>query len=127
MSTTSTFLTDQEQQTVTAALPSIRRTAPDAAKIIIRLLRAYASGQVAVADPYASIPEVATAFGVTPQTIRNWTDRGWLPCERTFGGTRRIPRSVLASAQALARPRPAARDLTPEQIEAIINAPRRAR
>lgn len=127
MSGSSTFLTDQEQQTVTAALPSIRRTAPDAARIINRLLRAYKSGRVAVVDPYASIPEVAAVFGVTPQTIRNWTDRGWLPCERTFGGTRRIPRSVLASAQALARPRPAAPDLTPEQIEAIINAPRRAR
>lgn len=126
MAATTPRLTDEEQQTIAAALPSIRRAAPDAARIIDRLLRASSTDEAA-ASHYASITEVATAFNVTPQTIRNWADRGWLPCDRSPGGTRRIPRNVLASAHALARPRPATPDLSPEQIEAIVSAPRRAR
>jgi len=120
-------LTDEEQQTIAAALPSIRRAAPDAARIIDRLLRASSTDEATTRSRYASIAEVATAFNVTQQTIRNWADRGWLPCDRSPGGTRRIPRGVLASAHALARPRPASPDLSPEQIEAIVRAPRRAR
>ncbi|MDP2350933.1 MAG: MerR family DNA-binding transcriptional regulator [Chloroflexota bacterium] len=127
MAPTTALLTDEEQQTIKAVLPAIRRTSPDAARILNRLMRAIASGKVADASLYASVTEVAAAFDVTPQTIRNWADRGWLPSERTMGGARRIPRSALASAQALARPRPATPDLSPEQIAAIINAPRRAK
>lgn len=124
--TTTAVLTDEEQQTIKAVLPAIRRTSPDAARILSRLLRTIAKGKVAKASPYASVVEVATAFDVTPQTIRNWADRGWLPSERTMGGARRIPRSALDSAEALARPQPATPDLSPEQIDAIIGAPRRA-
>ncbi len=127
MAPTTALLTDEEQQTLKAVLPAIRRTSPDAARILNRLMRAIASGKVTDAGLYASVTEVAAAFDVTPQTIRNWADRGWLPSERTMGGARRIPRSALASAQALARPRPATPDLSPEQIAAIINAPRRAK
>ena len=121
------LLTPEEQATITAALPSIREAAPDAANIIVRLLDNAAAREMAPEQRYASIAEVATAFDVTQQTIRNWADRGWLPCDRSPGGTRRIPRGVLASADALARPRPGTPDLTPEQIEAIVSAPRRAR
>jgi len=127
MAPNAALLTDEEQQTLKAVLPTIRRTSPDAARILNRLMRAIASGKVADASLYASVSEVADAFDVTPQTIRNWADRGWLPSERALGGARRIPRTVLASAQALARPRPTTPDLSPEQIAAIINAPRRAR
>jgi len=123
--TTTAPLTEEEQQAIMAVLPAIRRTSPDAARILSRLLRTIASDQVTETSPYASVTEVATAFNVTPQTIRNWADRGWLPSERTLGGARRIPRSTLDSAQALARPRPATPDLSREQIAAIMNAPRR--
>lgn len=120
-------LTDEEEQAITDALPAIRRTSPEAAKLIRRLVTAYRSGRVADASTYAPIAEVAATFGVTEQTIRNWVDRGWLPSQRTMTGRRKIPRTVLASAQALRRTRPASPDLSAEQIEAIVNAPRRAR
>lgn len=120
-------LTEEEEQAITQALPAIRRTSPEAAKLIRRLVRAYRNGKVVDASTYAPIAEVAATFGVTDQTIRNWVDRGWLPSQRTVTGRRKIPRTVLASAQALRRTRPASPDLSAEQIEAIINAPRRAR
>jgi hypothetical protein len=116
------LLTAEEQATITAALPSIREAAPGAASIIARLLDNAAAREMAPEQRYASIAEVATAFDVTQQTIRNWADRGWLPCDRTPAGTRRIPRSVLSSSQALSRPRPVPPDLTQPQIEAILNA-----
>ena len=125
MAVTTPVLTEQDRQTVEAAMPSIRRESPGAAKIIARLVKAVASGEVAPATPYVSVTETAEAFGVTPQTVRNWADRGWLPCERTFGRARRIPRSALASAQALSRSRPPVPDLTPAQIAEIIRSPRR--
>lgn len=118
-------LTDQDRQTVKAALPRIRRESPDAARIIARLVKAVASGQVAQTTPYVSVTEAAEAFGVTPQSVRNWADRGWLPSERTLGRARRIPRSALASAQALSRSRPPVPDLTPDQVAEIIRSPRR--
>ena len=119
-------LTDEEEQAITQALPAIRRTSPEAAKLISRLVSAYRNGKVVEASTYAPIAEVAAAFGVSDQTIRNWVDRGWLPSQRTITGRRKIPRTVLASAQALRRTRPATPDLSAEQIEAIITAPRRA-
>ena len=119
-------LTDEEEQAITQALPAIRRTSPEAAKVISRLVSAYRNGKVVEASTYAPIAEVAAAFGVSDQTIRNWVDRGWLPSQRTITGRRKIPRTVLASAQALRRTRPATPDLSAEQIEAIITAPRRA-
>ena len=119
------LLSDQDRQTVQAAMPAIRRDSPDAAKVIARLVKAIAVASVAQTTPYASVAEAAQAFGVTPQTVRNWADRGWLPCERSFGGTRRIPRSALASAQALRRARPTVPDLSADQIDAIIGEPRR--
>jgi hypothetical protein len=121
------LLTPEEQATITAALPSIREAAPDAANIIVRLLDNAAAREMAPEQRYASIAEVATSFDVTQQTIRNWADRGWLPCNRTPAGTRRIPRSVLASSQALSRPSPVPPDLSRSQIESILNAPRRSR
>ena len=120
-------LTPGERATISAALPSIRRAAPDAAEIIARIIEDPEGPRAKPRSRYASTAEVATAFSVTEQTIRNWADRGWLPCDRTPAGTRRIPRSVLASHEALNRTRPPMPDLTPAQVEAILNAPRRGR
>jgi len=39
---------------------------------------------------YVSVGRAARALGVTPDTIRRWTSSGFLPCERTAGGHRRI-------------------------------------
>lgn len=126
MSATRIVLTEQDKKTVRAALPAVRRTSPEAAAIIGRLLRATAEPPGPGADPFASVREVAEAFSVTEQTVRNWVDRGWLPGSRRLGrGPRRIPRSVLASAEALARPRPPASDLSPAEIDAILASPRR--
>lgn len=128
MGLSSVLLTEEDKKAVRAVLPAVRRTSPQAAKIIRRLMRATTAGPVATMRPYVSVREVAAAFSVTDQTVRNWVDRGWLPAERKFGrGPRRIPRSVLSSADALSRPRPSVRDFTPEQVEAILRSPRRAK
>ena len=39
---------------------------------------------------YLSVGQAARALGVTPDTVRRWTSTGFLPCERTAGGHRRI-------------------------------------
>jgi len=119
------LINDEERQLVMGVLPVVRREDPVAEKVIRRLVEAAAPDTTGDDSPYVPITEVANAFNVTTQTVRNWADRGWLPSLRTPGGTRRIPRSVLDSAQALSRPRPPLPDLTPEQIEAIVNVPRR--
>lgn len=50
--------------------------------------------------------EAAAILGVTPQTVRNWVDRGWLPSQRTsLVGRRRIPMDALEPALAIARSR----------------------
>jgi excisionase family DNA binding protein len=116
------LLSDQDQQILEEAMPRIRRESPDAAKIIRRVVRAIASGKVAEASPFVSPAEAAKLLDVTPQTVRNWADRGWLPCERTLGRARRIPRASLASAIALSRQRPPVPDLSPEEIARIIGA-----
>ena len=121
-----TRLTDEERDVVKVALPGIRRQSPEAAKIIVRLIKVAYSPEPAQEDPYVSVSDAAEVLGVTRQTVRNWADRGWIPSQRRPGGARRIPRSALASAEALRRPRPPVRDLTPEQQAAIIAAPRRA-
>ncbi len=128
MSTTVARLSEEDKQTVEAALPLVRLAAPDAAKIIARLVRAAsASDAPAAAAAYASVHEVAAAYSVTDQTIRNWVDRGLMPATRHLGrGPRRISRSVLASAEVLARPRPPVPDFTSQEVEALLSrSPRR--
>jgi excisionase family DNA binding protein len=39
---------------------------------------------------YVSLGKAAHKLGVTPGTVRRWTDSGFLPCTRTAGGHRRI-------------------------------------
>jgi excisionase family DNA binding protein len=132
-----------ERQSLRTAAASLRKSQPEAAAVIDRLVavskprspsqfvlrqRRAAKRAVVARTEYAKISEIAVAFGVTEQTIRNWADRGWLPCTKTPGGTRRFSRSILASAAALNAPRPATvRDYSEDEIQAIMNAPRRAK
>ena len=121
-------LTPEEQATITAALPSIRQAAPDAANIIVRLLDACgrpgdgARAPVRVDrrdrdslrrhpadDPQLGRPRLAS--------VRSHA-RGHAPGSRD---------QCWPSPQALSRPRPAPPDLSRSQIEAILNAPRRSR
>jgi excisionase family DNA binding protein len=39
---------------------------------------------------YVSLGKAARQLGVTPSTLRRWTESGFLPCVRTAGGHRRI-------------------------------------
>lgn len=127
MSATAAALSEQEKKTIQAALRSIRRSSPEAARIIARLVRASSTVEPSTVTSYASVREVALAFSVTDQTIRNWVDRGLMPASRHLGrGPRRIPRSVLASAEALARPRPPVPDFAPQEIdELLFRSPRK--
>ena len=127
MTSTAPTLTPEEEQLIKDVLPAVRKTSPKAATLITRLLRAAAAGQPeSIATRFVSVREVAQAFEVTEQTIRNWVDRGWLPAERRWGrGPRRIPRSVLASATALSRPRPERKLLTAEQLDELVSGPRK--
>jgi excisionase family DNA binding protein len=127
MASTAPALTPEEEQLIRDVLPAVRKTSPKAATLITRLVRAAAAGQPeSIATRFVSVREVAQAFEVTEQTIRNWVDRGWLPAERRWGrGPRRIPRSVLASATALSRPRPERKQLTAEQLDELVSGPRR--
>src|SRR5512133_308469 len=60
---------------------------------------------------YLSVQLAARRLGVSPHTIRRWTDSGFLPCIRTAGGHRRMRREdvdelatlIGASDQAAAR------------------------
>jgi excisionase family DNA binding protein len=47
------------------------------------------------ASEWVSLGEAAEIIGVHPATIRNWAERGELPCRRTPGGHRRFRRSDL--------------------------------
>ncbi len=114
------LLSDRDQQIIEEAMPRIRSQAPAAARIIRRLMKAIASGSSDETKAYFSPAEAARILDVTPQTVRNWADRGWLPCQRTYGKARRIPRAALASAQALSRPRPPVPDISPEQLAEIV-------
>jgi excisionase family DNA binding protein len=119
-------LTDEEKQVVRNALPALRKTDPRAADVVSRLIRSASRTVATTTRTYLTVSEVATTFGVTDQTVRDWVDRGWLPAERPLGrGARRIPRSVLASAKALSRARPPVPERTPQEVDAIQATPRR--
>jgi excisionase family DNA binding protein len=42
-----------------------------------------------------TVSEVARIAGVTPATVRRWSDAGDLPSTRTLGGARRFERTVV--------------------------------
>lgn len=118
------LITDDERTLLLDTLPAVKRENPRAEEIIRRLLTAVDG--LSAAPAHVSITEAAKTFGVTTQTVRNWVDRGWIPgAWKTPSGTRMIPRSALASAEAIARPRPPVVSMTPEEVQAVIEAPRR--
>ena len=105
-------LTPHERREVEAALPAIAPISGAAADVLRRVLVADQSDASSehLAEPpvaYASISEAARVFCVTPQTIRNWVDKGLLRAYRTPAGTRRISRETLERVAAFnASPRP---------------------
>jgi excisionase family DNA binding protein len=46
-----------------------------------------------MAEKWLSLSEVAGRLGVHPSTVRSWSDRGYIPAQRTQGGHRRFRRS----------------------------------
>ena len=111
-----------EQGLLRAAAAELRSSRPEIARLLERL-GSGASGEAAPPPATASITEIAAAFGVTTQTIRNWADRGWLPSSRTPGGTRRFPRSILEQSAGLNAPRPAGvREHTDAEIQELLGA-----
>lgn len=46
-----------------------------------------------------TVSEVASEFGVHPQTVRRWADQGDLPSTRTLGGARRFDPAVVDAAR----------------------------
>jgi transposase-like protein len=120
------IMTDDERSLLLDALPTVKRENPRAEEIIRRLITAVDG--LSAAPAHVSISEAARIFGVTTQTVRNWVDRGWiLGAWKTPAGTRMIPRAALASAEAIARPRPTVPRMTPEEIQEVIEAPHRQR
>jgi excisionase family DNA binding protein len=55
------------------------------------------SAGVSSLDDWLSLGEAARILGVTPNTLRRWTDRGHLPTFTTPGGHRRFPRAAIES------------------------------
>jgi excisionase family DNA binding protein len=48
---------------------------------------------VSIPGEWLGLSDVARLLGVHPSTVRNWSDRGFLPVHRTQGGHRRYRRS----------------------------------
>lgn len=94
---------------------------PNAARLIRRILPFVGSkGETTVSTATA-----ASVLGVTPQTVRNWVDRGWLPAHRAHPlGRRRIPVQALLLGRDLdvGLNRHAAEGVTEDVIEATLLA-----
>lgn len=124
MSTANQMISKDDERAIRAVLPSLRRSSPEAAAAIQRLLGLIRDDSASVSSRYVTIREVAATYDVTEQTVRNWVDRGWLAGERRWpGGRRRILRSALASADAVARTRPVRRSLTDDELSELVNEP----
>lgn len=112
---------DREQ--IEAALPTWSDSSPEAAEVLRRLLAALEASE----SDYCSTGEAAQVFGVTQQTIRNWVDRGWLPGSRVERGHRLIPSAAVEKAAGFLAPPAQRAELSDEELEALVQAPRRKR
>jgi excisionase family DNA binding protein len=118
-------LTPHERREVEAALPAIAPISGAAADVLRRVLVGDQNGAgtehlAESPEAYASISEAARVFCVTPQTIRNWVDKGLLRAYRTPAGTRRISREALQRVAAFrASPRPGPK-FSDAEIDEII-------
>jgi len=73
---------------------------------------------------YLSLGKAAHQLGVTPATVRRWTDSGFLPCRRTAGGHRRIDqKDVEELVQAIGdRGHPEAQRQRERELETLAQA-----
>lgn len=117
-------LTPEEISDTEAALRDIQRARPTAANAIRRLLRA-ATRPAGGASRYVTVSQVAEFFEVTPQTVRNWVDRGWLPADRIGRGPRKISVTVLDRAKTFRAAPRGRRLLDDDELQALIEARRR--
>jgi excisionase family DNA binding protein len=71
-------LTPADTKTLRELRANVERSWPEAAKALARVL-----GD-ALPEPtkYVTTTQAALILGVTPQTVRNWIDRGWLNASR---------------------------------------------
>jgi excisionase family DNA binding protein len=73
---------------------------------------------------HVSTIEAAAYLGVTPQTVRNWVDRGWVKASRHHRlGRRQIPLAALdgVATSRAARRRIVKQRLNDQQIEDLVS------
>ena len=75
----------------------IKASRPHASRLLRRVLKVAVRPSV---EGVLTTTEAARVLGVSDQTVRNWTDAGWLPSRRLHKlGRRLIPESALRSVQ----------------------------
>lgn len=72
---------------VDSALQDIRQEHPRAAAILEEL---FAPHRAAARGEQLTTGQAALILGVTPQSVRNWVDAGWLPSQRRSPFGRRM-------------------------------------
>jgi excisionase family DNA binding protein len=120
-----TGLTARDAAELKAAAEEIRDAHPKAALWLeygVRKLVGPARGNL-------STREVAEFLGVTPQTVRNWVDRGWLEGSRHRLGRRQIPIEALSAVIEMraAQRRIVREPWTESEIDALLAEARSAR
>ena len=119
-------LTEADWIEVGRAIEEIRARRPEAAELLREALDLATAAQ----PKTLTTSEVASIVGVTPQTVRNWVDRGWIPSRRRHRrGRREIPREALDGLLAFraANPIEPATGLTDAQIDTAIREHRAAK
>ena len=115
-----TGLSTADAPELEAAADELDASRPKAAWV----LRLWARRLAGPARDHLSTTEAAAYLGVTPQTVRNWVDRGWVQASRHHRlGRRQIP---LASLDGIAKSRAARRrivkqHLGDQQIEDLLS------